>query len=220
MNILLIAVGLMWLGFCVCLVAFFWARPRKGESDPFLAATSGGDARNTQNRDLEDTLRQIDDDRITQQRDALRGNIVRGAPKAMAGFVILLVALFAAYQLGLFSSGREHRNVSSAAFGFGTGKSGFSWGNKSFYVRAGQSIEVNYGIQSGAGRLYLSLNPALHLLQPGAFDKPPMWSQTAQSIGAWSVAVSVPQSGYYRLRIWPTPARGGNMVYDVTWKVR
>lgn len=222
MNLLLIVAGLVWLGFGVCLLAFLWARPRKGETDPFLAATSGGDAygdnsRSAQNDDLEDTLKQMDKDRIARQRDSLRQNIVRSAPKAMAGFAAVLITLFAAYQLGMLSGGREHRSVSSA--GFSRVQSGFTWGNKNFYARAGQTIEVSYEIQSGAGQLYLSLSPALNLFQSGGFDKPPLWSQTSQKVGTSSAIVPVSQSGYYRLYISPAPARGG-MVYDVRWKVR
>ena len=225
MNALLLIVAVAWLGFFGCLAAWLWARPRKKQgADPFLAATSGpvtdvhgGDAHGDA---LDDTLRQLDEDARDRRRDDLRQNVLRHAPRTLAVCALFLVALLVAYQLGLFTGGREKRRVSDAAFGFGTSRSGFSWGNKKFYARAGQSVQVSYAIESGTGRLYLSVDHALNLLNPRPFDAPPLWSQTVQAPGTWSTAVPIPENGWYRITISGWPARGGSLSYDVSWKVR
>ncbi len=222
---LLLIVAVVWLGFFGCLVAWLGARPRKKhDADPFLAATSGPVADihdgNAHGDDaLDDTLHQLDEDARDRRRAGLRQNVARRAPRALAGCALFLVALLVAYQLGLFTSGREKRRVSDAAFGFGTAKSGFSWGNKKFYARAGQSVQVHYAIESGAGRLYLSVDRALNLLHPRPLETP-LWSQTVQTPGAWSATVPIPENDWYRIYIMPWPARGGSLNYDVSWKVR
>ena len=226
---LLLIVALVWLGFFGCLAAWLWARPRqkhgKADDDPFLAATSGpvtdihGDPHSGD--PLDDTLRQLDEAARDREREAFRQRIARGAPRVLGGLALLLVALLVASQLGLFSSGRERRRVSDAAFGFGTSKKGFSWGNKRFYARAGQSVMVNYALESGAGRLYLSVDHSLNLLNPQkTFGDAPLWSQAVQTPGQWSASVPIPANGWYRIYISGWPARGGSLHYDVSWKVQ
>lgn len=221
MNPLFGIVILIWLAFFGLVGAFWWARQSSkndASDDPFLAATSGPVTRMAGDRDdgLSDTLRQFDEGRRDADRNALRRAILRGAPKALATLALGGVVLLFLWKANLINGGRERQRVSFS--GFSSSKRGFKMGNKKIYARAGQNIVIDYKFESGQGSLMVFVQKLQGGLLPNLHTNA-LWSQSLRAPGHFSARTPVPESGFYQVFISPHPARGQELLYDVSWKV-
>lgn len=138
-------------------------------------------------------------------RQALGRNVV-----IALGLLLLFAGL---YQAGLLTSGHEQRRITWDS-AISSTSSGTTMGPKSFFVRAGQTVDIDYQATVYRGGLYiwvrrntLSLNGMVGQVR-------------VTSSGAGKLQVPIQQAGFYRLIIDGSPGGNGyDVAYSATWRV-
>jgi hypothetical protein len=141
----------------------------------------------------------------------------RWAPKLLLGLVLALFLAVVLWKVGYLNGGRERKRASF--YGFSSSSRGFSLGSKNLYVRAGQSVVVDYNFEAGKGNLMLLIRRDLNSVVVKGGNADAIWTHHVYAPGQSTLRVPIAQNDLYKISIVPHPERGETIVYDVRWRV-